>query len=187
MKMLLRLGLIALALMCSAWGSAQGSGARGQPAQSSPSPTSAKAERRIQPQDGYWRWDMGRAQASATCMPGLVESLQRLLPQQRGEHIGFQKPFHPAQLLEHPAVQWQQRGPNHFIASARGVQVQGLALPLDVQYELRVLSPSRMSGQGLVHMQLWQPCAVSAPFHFERAGKQPAAKPAPQNYKSKEK
>ncbi|MDO4725591.1 MAG: hypothetical protein Q4A97_12630 [Comamonadaceae bacterium] len=129
--------------------------------------------KRIQPRDGYWRWDMGATQSSATCMPGLAKSLRQLLPQERGEQVRFGKPFHPAQLVQHQAVRWQQPGPNHFVATAQGVQVQGLALPLDVHYELHVLSPTQMRGLGRVQMPLLQSCAISAPFSFERQAKAP--------------
>lgn len=125
---------------------------------------------RIQPQDGLWAWDMGQAQGSATCLPGLAESLQGLLPQQRSEQMRFENPFHPAQLVDDTRVQWERRSPNHFVARASNVRLQGFALPLDAHYELQVISPTRMQGRARVHLEAWQPCTVTAPFEFHRRG-----------------
>ncbi|KKW67987.1 hypothetical protein AAV94_07395 [Lampropedia cohaerens] len=123
---------------------------------------------RIQPQDGYWTWDVGTAQSSASCVPGIDQALIQLLPTQRGEHVRFASPFHPRQLIAHEQVQWQQPSANHFVATADGVTVQGFALPMSVRYELHVLSPTQMRGEAVVTMQMLQACAVSATFTFVR-------------------
>lgn len=108
-------------------------------------------------------------------MPGIAESLVQLLPQQRNEQMQFSKPFHPAQLVKNSAVSWEQRGPNHFVAVANGITVQGFPLPLNARYELFVLSPTRMRGDATVEMNVWQPCKVQARFDFDQQS--PAAVP----------
>ncbi|THU01995.1 hypothetical protein E9531_08325 [Lampropedia puyangensis] len=110
-------------------------------------------------------------QSSATCVPGMAESLAQLLPAQRSEDVQFSTPFHPAQLVDNPAIAWEQRGPNHFVATANGLTLQGFPLPMNARYELHVLSPSRMRGEAKVEMNVWQPCQVSAPFEFSHQGK----------------
>ncbi|THJ36128.1 hypothetical protein E8K88_02355 [Lampropedia aestuarii] len=129
---------------------------------------SAPAANPIQPKDGLWNWTMGAMQSSASCMPGVAQSLAQLLPQQRSEQVQFDTPFHPAQLVKDSAISWQQRSPNHFIAVANGITVQGFPLPLNARYELFVLSPTRMRGDATVEMNVWQVCKVQAPFDFER-------------------
>lgn len=156
------LGGVAIAVVLAmpgqlAWANKGQQGGQGKP-----------AAKRIQPKDGFWRWDMGTTHSSATCLPGLVQSLQSLLPQERGEHVRFAAPFHPAHLVAHQDVRWEQRGPNHFVAKADGLRLQGFALPLRAHYELQVLSPTRMQGKGQVHIEALQPCTVSAPFEFQR-------------------
>ncbi|RZS31934.1 hypothetical protein [Corticibacter populi] len=122
----------------------------------------------IQPEDGRWGWTAGTARSSAGCMPGMAETLLQLLPQQKTGLVTFERPFHPRDIIDHPAVQWQQRGPNHFVAVARGASLASFPLPLDVEYHLRVQSPTHLHADGTVALGFPQPCSVSAPFEFRR-------------------
>lgn len=124
----------------------------------------ATASGDIQPLDGHWLVNTGSSKA-AGCMAGIAQSLSKNMPAPQAGQIVFEKPFRASQMLKHPSISWRRAGPNHHVA-----QITQGGKAMVMSYDLRLNSPSQMTGNSVVTVNIpGQPvCTITTLFSYQR-------------------
>lgn len=118
----------------------------------------------IQPQDGVWHFAFGRTGTSGQCLPGIAAGVAGQMPAPKSGAVTFQRPFNAGQIIPNPQVKWTRIGPNHW----RGTLAASQGTPLQMSWDIRVTSTTRMAGETTVRVSVPSLCTISTPFTFHR-------------------
>lgn len=118
----------------------------------------------IQPQDGTWRFANGSPRTSGQCLPGLAAGLAGQMPGPQSGPVAFAQPFNASQIIRSPQVTWRRLAANHW----RGTLAASQGKPMEMFWDVRVRSSTRMEGESVVRVSVPSACTISTPFTFVR-------------------